>query len=111
MGHEILASLFSISRNMALILHVMCYFFLTQVDRHFSRKLTGVFHASCQAFFTQVDSQLVLPRTKEFRFQASDQRTPHNVSDLIQGVQNKFSKQEIEFSKQDMELFLPLPGL
>ena len=39
MGHEILASLFSISRKMELILRVMCYFFLTQVGMHFSRKL------------------------------------------------------------------------
>ena len=39
MGHKILASSFSISRNMALILRVMCYFFLAQIDGHFSRKL------------------------------------------------------------------------
>ena len=37
------------------ILRVMCYFFLTQVERHFSRKLASIFHASWQAFFTQVD--------------------------------------------------------
>ena len=40
-------------------------------------------------------------------FKASDQ----NVSHLIQGVQNSFSKQEMELSKQEMELFLPLTGL
>ena len=31
--------------------------------------------------------------------------------DWRQGVQNYFSKQEMELSKQEMELFLPLPGL
>ena len=30
---------------------------------------------------------------------------------INQGVQNWFSKQEMELSKQEMELFLPLPGL
>ena len=33
------------------------------------------------------------------------------VSHLFQGVQNQFSKQEMELSKQEMESFLPLPGL
>ena len=35
----------------------------------------------------------------------------HNVTHLIQGVQKWFLKQEMELSKQEMELFLPLPGL
>ena len=34
-----------------------------------------------------------------------------NVSHLVQGVQNLFSKQEMELSKQEMELFLPFPDL
>ena len=34
-----------------------------------------------------------------------------NVFHLIKGVQNKFSKQEMELSKQEIELLLPLPGL
>ena len=34
-----------------------------------------------------------------------------NVSHLFQGFQNRFSKQEMEWCKQEMELFLPLPGL
>ena len=66
MGHESRASLFSHLTQHALILRVMCYFFLMQVDRYFSRKLPGIFHPSWLAFFTQVDSQLALPRTKEF---------------------------------------------
>ena len=35
----------------------------------------------------------------------------HNVSHLVQGLQNWFSKQEMELSKQEMELFIPFPGL
>ena len=34
-----------------------------------------------------------------------------NVFHILQGVQNWFSKQEMELSKQEMELFIPLPGL
>ena len=34
-----------------------------------------------------------------------------NVSHLIQGVLNQFSKRERELSKQEMELFLPLLDL
>ena len=33
------------------------------------------------------------------------------INHLIQGAQNWFSKQEMELSKQEMEIFLPLPGL
>ena len=45
-------------------------------------------------------------------FQASDSKTSYtNVSHLIQVVQNWFSKHEMELSKQEMELFLPLSGL
>ena len=32
-------------------------------------------------------------------------------SHLFEGVQNKFSKREMELSKQEMELFHPLQGL
>ena len=34
-----------------------------------------------------------------------------NVSHLFQGFQNWFSKQEMESSKQKIELFHPIPGL
>ena len=34
-----------------------------------------------------------------------------NVSHLIQGVQNQFSKQEMKLYKQEMELLLLLPEL
>ena len=34
-----------------------------------------------------------------------------NVFHSNQGVQNWFSKQEMELSKQEMELFIPFPGL
>ena len=34
-----------------------------------------------------------------------------NVSQLYKGVSNWISKQEIELSKQEMELFIPFPGL
>ena len=34
-----------------------------------------------------------------------------NVSHLFQGAQNEIWKQEMELSKQEMELFLSLPGL
>ena len=34
-----------------------------------------------------------------------------HVFHLFQGVQNWFCKQGMELSKQEMELFLPLPGL
>ena len=45
-------------------------------------------------------------------FQASDQKTfLQNVFHLIQGVQNYFSKQEMELSKQEVELFLLIKKL
>ena len=34
-----------------------------------------------------------------------------NIFHLFQGAQNWFSKQEMELFKQEMEIFLPLPGL
>ena len=34
-----------------------------------------------------------------------------SVSYMFQRIQNRFLKQEIELSKQEMELFLPLAGL
>ena len=34
-----------------------------------------------------------------------------NISDLNQGFQNWFSKQKMELSKQEMDLFIPFPGL
>ena len=45
-------------------------------------------------------------------FQASDQKLLiQDVSHFYQGVWDCFSKQEMELSKQEMELFIPFPGL
>ena len=50
---------------------------------------------------------IILPTSRPLIKKLLLQNVPH----LYQGVWNWFSKQEIELSKQEMELFIPFPGL
>ena len=60
---------------------------------------------------TEITALAVFEKDTSYKKKSMKKLVLQNVSYFHQGVQNWFSKQEMEFSQQEMELFILFPGL